>query len=76
MYILNNSIKNLLRNKVRNIFNMIITLLMISSIAIFVIINSSTNGILSEYKKKFESEVQIKINQEKLIEDISNGKSI
>lgn len=57
MYILNNSIKNFLRNKVRNIFNMIITLLMISSIAIFVIINSSTNGILSEYNKKFESEV-------------------
>lgn len=70
---LKNIIKNLLRNKVRNIFNMIIMIIMISAIAISGIINSSTSIVIANYKKKFESEVQININQEKLAENTYNG---
>ncbi|MDU2686485.1 MAG: ABC transporter permease [Paeniclostridium sordellii] len=66
MYSLKMIIKSLLRNKLRNSLNITIMIIIISSILISEVVNVSTNIILSNYKKKFESEVQIILNQEKL----------
>ncbi|RDY25088.1 hypothetical protein CHL78_020030, partial [Romboutsia weinsteinii] len=76
MYILKKSIKNLFRNKVRSFFYIIVVLPMIYSIAVAIAINSSTSVVVSRYKQRFESEVQIKINQEKLVEGALSGLSI
>lgn len=76
MYILNNAIKSLFRNKLRNFFYIVTLLLMISSIAIFEIINSSTKVIISNYKEKFESYVQIRIDQDKFMKSTLSGLSI
>lgn len=75
MYILNNAVKNLLRNKLRNSFSIVVMLLMVLAILISSIINSNVNVIKANYEKKFESEVQIKLDGKKLVQDDS-GKSI
>lgn len=59
MYILKNSIKDLFKNKIYNLINIIIIISMISSIGIFIIIKSSTNTAMSNYKNKLQSEVKI-----------------
>ncbi|MDI7816635.1 ABC transporter permease [Clostridioides difficile] len=71
MYILNNAIKNLIRNKVHSSFSIVIMLLMVLSIAIFSIINLSTSIIKQKYEKKLESEVSIKINEKKIVQNDS-----
>lgn len=72
MYSLKMIIKDLLRNKLRNSLNIIIMIIIISSGLISEIVNVSTNIILSSYKKKFESEVQIIVDQEKLTDSSFN----
>lgn len=72
MYSLKMIIKDLLRNKLRNSLNIIIMIIIISSVLISEIVNVSTNIILSSYKKKFESEVQIIVDQEKLTDSSFN----
>lgn len=59
MYILKNSIKDLFKNKIYNLINIIIIISMISSIGIFIIIKSNTNTAMSNYKNKLQSEVKI-----------------
>lgn len=59
MYILKNSIKDLFKNKIYNLINIIIIISMISNIGIFIIIKSSTNIAMSNYKNKLQSEVKI-----------------
>lgn len=59
MYILKNSIKDLFKNKIYNLINIIIITSMISSIGIFIIIKSSTNTAMSNYKNKLQLEVKI-----------------
>ncbi|EQF23197.1 ftsX-like permease family protein [Clostridioides difficile CD160] len=66
MYILNNAIKNLIRNKIHSSFSIVIMLLMVLSIAIFSIINLSASIINQKYEKKLESKVSIKINEKKI----------
>lgn len=68
MNILKNTIKSLYRNKLSSSINIVIIMIMIFSIAIFTIINSSTNIVMKKYRQKFETEVQIKINEKKLME--------
>ncbi|MCC0632650.1 FtsX-like permease family protein [Clostridioides sp. ZZV15-6388] len=75
MYILNNAIKNLLRNKLRSSFSVVVMLLMVLAILISSIINSNVNVIKANYEKKFESEVQIKLDSKKLVQD-NSGKSM
>ncbi|CEO32742.1 ABC transporter permease [Paraclostridium sordellii] len=72
MYSLKMIIKDLLRNKLGNSLNIIIMIIIISSVLISEIVNVSTNIILSSYKKKFESEVQIIVDQEKLTDSSFN----
>ncbi|CEO20987.1 ABC transporter permease [Paraclostridium sordellii] len=72
MYSLKMTIKDLLRNKLRNSLNIIIMIIIISSVLISEIVNVSTNIMLSNYKKQFESEVQIIIDEEKLTDSSFN----
>lgn len=75
MYILNNAIKNLLRNKLCNSFSTVVILLMVLAILISSIINSNVNVIKANYEKKFESEVQIKLDAKKIVQSDS-GESL
>ncbi|WP_107572101.1 ABC transporter permease [Clostridioides difficile] len=69
MYILNNAIKNLIRNKVHSLFSIVIILLMVLSIAISSIINLNMSIITQKYEKKLESEVSIKIDEKKVVQN-------
>lgn len=73
MYILKNALKNLRRNKGRNILLGIIMVAILSCTAISIIINTTANGIIEDYKNKFGSEVFIQANQEKQNEKINKG---
>ena len=59
MYILKNAIKDLFKNKMYNLINILIIISMISSIGIFIIIKSSTNTAMLNYKNKLQLEVKI-----------------
>lgn len=74
MYIVSNALKNLVRNKGRNILLAIIMVAILSCTAVAIIINSTSDGIIEEYKNKFGSEVFIQTNQEKQNELLSSGK--
>ena len=73
MYILNNALKNLFRNKGRNVLLAII-IAVLSCTAAAIIINSTSDGIIEDYKNKFGSEVFIQANQEKQNQLLSSGK--
>ena len=49
MYILKNALKNLLRNKGRNIIVALIMLAMLTFTAISMIINTTTNRVIENY---------------------------
>ncbi|PIH00696.1 ABC transporter permease [Clostridium combesii] len=74
MYILKNALKNLTRNKGRNILLCIIMTAILSSVAISVIINTTSSGIVKNYKDKFGAEVYIQTDMKKLKEAIQSGK--
>lgn len=73
MYILKNSIKNLFRNKGRNIIVTIIILAMLTFTAISMIINSATDNVIKSYKEQFGSEVYLQYDYDKIAEDEKNG---
>ncbi|NEU04456.1 ABC transporter permease [Clostridium senegalense] len=73
MYIFKNAIKNLTRNKGRNLLIGIITIAILSCTAISVIINTASNEMINGYKNRFGSEVFIQPNQEKMQEKMKNG---
>ncbi|WP_194191215.1 ABC transporter permease [Clostridium chrysemydis] len=73
MYILKNSLKNLMRNKGRNILLLIIMIATLSCTAVSVIINTTSNGIIQDYKNSYGSEVFIQPNQEKVDELSKKG---
>lgn len=74
MYILNNALKNLLRNKGRNILLAIIMIAILSCTAVAIIINNTSDGIIEDYKNKFGSEVFIQANQKKQDQMLASGK--
>lgn len=74
MYIFNHALKNLLRNKGRNILLAIIMVAILSCTAVAIIINSTSDGIIEDYKNKFGSEVFIQANQKKQDEMLASGK--
>ncbi|MGL5869349.1 ABC transporter permease, partial [Clostridium chrysemydis] len=74
MYILKNSLKNLIRNKGRNALLLVIMIAILSSTAVAIIINTTSNGIIQDYKNRFGSEVFIQPNQKKSDELIKEGK--
>lgn len=65
MYIISNAIKNLKRNKSRNILVGIIIFILILSTTISMIINTTSKEIIDNYKDNFGSKVNISIDMEK-----------
>jgi len=74
MYIFKNALKNLVRNKERNILLGIIMTAILSCTAISIIINTTSNEIIKDYKNRFGAEVFIQSNMEKTQEKINQGK--
>ncbi len=66
MYIIKNAIKNIARNKGRNIFIAIIIFTIIATSVVAIIINSTTRAIIEDYKSRFGSEVNISMDMERL----------
>ena len=62
MYIIKNAIKNIGRNKGRNILTAIIIFAIILTTAISIIINTTTSAIIEDYKSRFGSEVHIEFD--------------
>lgn len=73
MYILKNSLKNLIRNKGRNVLLLIIMIATLSCTAVSIIINTTSNEIIKGYKNSYGSEVFIQPNQEKVKELSEKG---
>lgn len=68
MYIFKNALKNLTRNKERNILLGVIMIAILSCVAISVIINTTSGEIIKDYKNRFGAEVFIQPDQEKMME--------
>lgn len=73
MYILKNAVKNLFRNKGRNIIIALIILAMLTFTAISMIINSATDTVIENYKEQFGSEIYLQYDEEKIREMEQNG---
>jgi len=69
MYILQNAGKNIVRNKGRNILMGIIILFIIAASAVALIINNTAGGIIDNYRERFDSEVSIVVNHQKMQEE-------
>lgn len=74
MYIFKNALKNLVRNKERNILLGIIMTAILSCTAISILINTTSNEIIKDYKNRFGAEVFIQPDMEKTQEKINQGK--
>lgn len=68
MYIFKNALKNLARNKGRNILLGVIMIAILSCVAISVVINTTSGEIIKDYKNRFGSEVYIQPDIEKIME--------
>lgn len=75
MYILQNAVKNIGRNKGRNFLLAIILFVIILTTAISIIINNTTEAIIDDYKTRFGAEVYIYLDSDKLA-GIDNPKPI
>ncbi len=62
MYIITNAIKNIGRNKGRNILIGIIIFAILLTSAVSIIINTTTGAIIEDYKNRFGSEVFINVD--------------
>jgi len=76
MYLLNNSLKNIIRNRGRNGLLGFIILTLITTAAISMIISNTSNNIIDNYAKKFGAEITISPDQNKSIEYYQKGKDI
>ena len=68
MYILKNALQNILRNKGRNILIGIILLAVITTTVITLMINTTTESIINDYKSRFGAQVNISVDIEKFLE--------
>lgn len=66
MYIFLNAIKNIARNKGRNMLMGIIILAIIFTVAVSMIITATTSAVIEDYKQQFGSEVALTYNREKM----------
>ncbi|MPW24269.1 FtsX-like permease family protein [Alkalibaculum sp. M08DMB] len=67
MYIFQNALKNVVRNKGRNILIGIIIFAIITTTVITLGINNTANGIIDDYKTRFGSEVTITPDMQKIM---------
>lgn len=66
MYILKNAIKNIKRNKGRNLLIGIVMVVIAITCVISLVINSATSSIITDYKNRFGSEVNVELDYSKL----------
>ncbi|MGL4773382.1 MAG: ABC transporter permease [Clostridium sp.] len=74
MYIIKNAIKNVWRNKGRNLLIGSIILGIIVSTVVAFSINTTTDEIIEDYKNRFGSEVSIAPDMEKIMAQSQSGK--
>jgi len=67
MYIIQNALKNVVRNRGRNILLGIILFAIIITSVVSLMINNTANGIIDDYKARFGSEVFITANTQKMM---------
>lgn len=67
MYILQNALRNLGRNKGRNILLGFIIFALILSTTVALVINSTTRGIIDDYKARFGSKVTFSVDFDQLM---------
>lgn len=75
MYIIQNALKNLARNKGRNLLVGIISFFLILATTIALIINSTTGKIIEDYKARFGSKVSFHVDFDKLMAESTNNQS-
>lgn len=75
MYIIQNALKNLARNKGRNLLVGIITFFLILSTTVALTINSTTNEIIQDYKTRFGSKISFQVDFDKLMAENSNNQN-
>ena len=73
MYVLANSLRNLLRNKGRNLIMGAIILVMLVALSVSAVIGATTDRIVADYKSRFGSDVTISYNQEKVNKILMSG---
>lgn len=66
MYVFANAMRNLARNRGRNLIMAAIVLVMLVAISVSAIIRSATDGIAADYRSRFGSDVYITYDQEKV----------
>lgn len=76
MYILKNAVRNLGRNKGRNILMAVIIFAIIATTAVSIIINTTTDAIISDYKTRFGSEVFLNLDVSNTSFDWTKFKSL
>ncbi|MFA7725139.1 MAG: FtsX-like permease family protein [Candidatus Izemoplasmatales bacterium] len=69
MYIFRNAVKNIGRNKSRNILIAVIIFVIILATSVSIIINTTSKEIIDVYKTQFGSELYINLDYEKLKKD-------
>ncbi|MBN2558969.1 MAG: ABC transporter permease [Clostridia bacterium] len=69
MYILGNALRNLIRNKGRNILMAAIIFAIIATTVVALIINNTSDAVIASYSERFASEVSITPDMQKLREE-------
>lgn len=69
MYILQNALKNLVRNKGRNLMIGAIIFVIILTTVVSLIINNTSSAVIENYKERFASEVYITPDMQKVMEE-------
>lgn len=64
MFVIKNALKNLVRNKGRNILLAVIILAMITASVVGLAINNTANAIINDYKARFSSQVVISLDRD------------
>ncbi|MCL1848017.1 MAG: ABC transporter permease [Coriobacteriia bacterium] len=72
MYIIQNALQNLLRNKGRNLMMAAIIFVVIVSSVVALMIFNTADGVINDYKTRFGSEVSLSPNIEKIIQASQN----
>lgn len=70
MYIIKNAIKNIARNKGRNLLLGFIIFALILATTVALVINATSRGIIEDYKTRFGSKVTLSVDFDKLMEDV------
>ena len=70
MYIIKNALKNVIRNKGRNILLGAIIFTIITTTAVTLIISNAGSSIIDDHQSSFNSRVNISISEEKLFENL------